>query len=159
MNPCQRWFQLSGFTRSRGTDRFWRRVEKRIDASACWPWAGGQSGTGYGYLYWRGRRQYAHRLAWELANGQPVPPGLVVRHHCDNPLCCRPSHLALGRQRDNMQDMVLRGRRRSGLLSPAAVAVIRESTRPSPALAAEFGVSPTAIQMVRRLEVYRNVEG
>jgi hypothetical protein len=134
-------------------------VDKRLDAAACWTWTGGQSGTGYGYLYWRGRRQYAHRVAWELANGQPIPPGMLVRHHCDNPLCCRPSHLALGRQSDNSRDMALRGRARKFVLSAAAVAVIRANAVPSPILAAEFGVSPTAIQMVRRGEVYRKVRG
>ena len=155
---CRRWFQFSGFTRQRGTDAFWCRVEKRLDAAACWPWTGGRSGSGYGYLCWRGRKSYAHRVAWELANGRRIPDGMLVRHHCDNPLCCRPSHLALGKHRDNMADMAQRGRRASYRLSPAAVALIRLSERPSPALAAELGVSPTAIQMVRRQEVYRNVE-
>ena len=28
----------------------------------------------------------AHRYAWTLEHG-PIPPGLVVRHRCDEPLC------------------------------------------------------------------------
>jgi hypothetical protein len=154
----RRWFQISGFTRQRGTDAFWCRVAKRLDAAACWPWTGGRSGSGYGNLWWRGSKTYAHRVAWELANGRPIPAGMLVRHHCDNPLCCRPSHLALGKHRDNMADMAERGRSRRGLLSPALAVLIRASERPSTHLAAELGVSPTAIQMVRRQEVYRNVE-
>jgi hypothetical protein len=158
VDPFARWFQINGFTRTRGTDGFWRRVSKKLDASQCWPWIGCRSGSGYGYLWWRGRYRYAHRLAWELANGRPIPPGIIVRHHCDNPLCCRPSHLVLGRHADNMADMASRGRRRQFRLSAEAVAEIRSSARPSPILAAEFGVSPTAIQMVRRGESYPLME-
>ena len=157
MNPFQRWFQCNGFGRVLRVDSFWHRVDKHLDASACWNWTGGRSGAGYGYLWWRGRREYAHRVAYMLVNGS-IPTGMVIRHQCDNPLCCRPSHLAMGRHRDNMQDMAASGRCRRFVLSPAAVAMIRQSDCPSPALAAELGVSPTAIQMVRRQEVYRNVE-
>lgn len=157
MNPFKRWFQLSGFGRVHRVDDFWRRVAKQLDAEACWPWLGCRSGTGYGYLWWRSGYRYAHRVAYELVNG-PIPSGMIVRHHCDNPLCCRPSHLAIGRKRDNSQDMVKRGRRRSGVLSAAAVAIIRASDSPSPVLAGEFGVSPTAIQMVRRGESYPSLE-
>jgi hypothetical protein len=153
MNPFARWFQINGFARVRRVDSFWRRVDKSIDASQCWLWTGGRSGAGYGYLWWRGQHLYAHRVAYELVNG-PIPPGLEIRHHCDNPLCCRPSHLTKGRHWDNMQDMAARGRRKSFQLSADAVALIRQSDSPSPVLAAEFGVSPTAIQMVRRGESY-----
>ena len=42
----------------------------------------------------------AHRYAWTLEHG-PIAPGLVVRHHCDEPLCTaprRPRARHLGRQ-------------------------------------------------------------
>jgi hypothetical protein len=45
------------------------------------------NGTGYlrpdGYIVLRvggGRRVYAHRDAWETANGQPIPDGGVIHH-------------------------------------------------------------------------------
>ena len=58
-----------------------------------------------------------HHLAWEVANG-PIPDGLWVLHHCDNPPCCEtePSdeypdgHLFLGTHADNMADMAAKGR-------------------------------------------------
>ncbi|MCH8043014.1 MAG: HNH endonuclease [Planctomycetes bacterium] len=53
-----------------------------------------------------------HRLAWEFANGRPVPQGLQVLHDCDNPPCCNPSHLFLGTNADNNADMMSKGRNR-----------------------------------------------
>ncbi|MGH7024521.1 MAG: HNH endonuclease signature motif containing protein [Caulobacteraceae bacterium] len=57
---------------------------------------------------WRDTR-YAHRLAWELANG-PIPDGLLILHKCDNPVCCNPDHLFLGTAADNHADCAAKGR-------------------------------------------------
>lgn len=104
------WWQLSGFTRVRGTDRFWRKVKKTVTAGECWPWLNGRNGAGYGVIAWGDKRVYAHRLAYELYHGAPVPEHLVVRHLCGNQLCCRPTHLAVGTPADNSRDMVEQGR-------------------------------------------------
>lgn len=67
--------------------------------------------TGYGCIRVAGRTLKAHRVSWELANGQP-PGDNLVRHICDEPLCQNPSHLLLGNNTDNMRDMYERGRNR-----------------------------------------------
>src|SRR5262249_33683010 len=51
--------------------------------------------------------------AYELCYG-PIPEGRVVLHHCDNPPCVKPSHLCLGTQRENIADMVTKGRNARG---------------------------------------------
>jgi hypothetical protein len=54
----------------------------------------------------------AHRIVWAHHNG-PIPDGLVIRHACDNPPCVNPGHLLVGTVRDNIHDMLGRGRQRN----------------------------------------------
>lgn len=78
----------------------------------CLLWTAGKCGDGYG-SFRTTRNSKAHRVAWELANGQPVPDGMCVRHKCDTPLCVNPEHLEIGTIQENNMDMDLRGRRAS----------------------------------------------
>lgn len=80
--------------------------------SGCWLWEGPVRSR-YGYHTLRGVDRIVHRLAWEEVNGR-VPDGKVVCHHCDVPLCCNPWHLFVGTQRDNLNDMMAKGRSRHG---------------------------------------------
>lgn len=54
------------------------------------------------------KRTRGHRFIYEKFNG-PIPPGLVVRHTCDNKMCINPLHLILGTFADNIRDCVERG--------------------------------------------------
>lgn len=88
-------------------DRFWPRVNV---TDGCWEWTGPRyKAGGYGRLRLAGRQVRAHRVAWELLHG-PVPDGLNVCHHCDNPPCVRPDHLFLGTDKDNADDRDAKGR-------------------------------------------------
>jgi hypothetical protein len=81
---------------------FLARVD-RSDLDGCWPYAGAVGQNGYGRIKVRGRELLSHRVAYALAYGE-IPDGLVVRHLCNNKICCRPDHLALGTHQDNMDD-------------------------------------------------------
>jgi hypothetical protein len=90
--------------------RFWAKVKK---SEGCWEWTAATNGRGYGQFYvGNGRRTSPHRYSWELYNRKPVPEGLYVCHHCDNPRCVKPHHLFLGTAQDNTDDMVAKGRAR-----------------------------------------------
>jgi hypothetical protein len=56
----------------------------------------------------------AHRYAWTLAHG-PVPPGLVLRHRCDEPLCTAEADLEVGTFADNRWDAIARPYRAADL--------------------------------------------
>lgn len=70
----------------------------------CLVFTGSCNEHGYGRIYFAGGLMKAHRFAWITAFG-PIPAGLHVLHHCDNPPCCNPEHLFLGTHQDNMADM------------------------------------------------------
>jgi hypothetical protein len=100
--------------------RFWSKVSKSPDG--CWEWTAGRLFEGdYGAYRYQGRTQRAHRVSWEMLFGK-IPEGFVICHACDNPRCVRPEHLFLGTHKDNMQDMVRKGRARplAGEHAPAA---------------------------------------
>ncbi len=89
--------------------RYWTRVDRSGGPGACWPWVGYRDRSGYGIVYRDGGTTKAHRAAWELTNG-PITDNLWVLHRCDNPPCVNPAHLFLGTARDNVADMMAKGR-------------------------------------------------
>ena len=88
--------------------RFWSNVDK---SGECWLWTGHSDGRYGRYGRRHGRDERAHRIVSELVDG-PIPDGVCVLRHCDVTLCVRPSHLFRGTQRDNIADMVVKGRAR-----------------------------------------------
>lgn len=84
--------------------------------TGCILWTGSIVNFGYGQIGAGGRKggvRYAHRVAWELANG-PIPDRLFVLHRCDVPSCVNVEHLFLGTHADNMADMAAKGRQLKG---------------------------------------------
>jgi len=86
--------------------RFSRRWVKQGD---CHVWSGARNPGGYGSMWLNGHRVSAHRLAWMFERG-PIPDGMCVLHHCDNPSCVNVEHLFLGTQADNARDRNAKGR-------------------------------------------------
>lgn len=131
---------------------------------SCIPWG---KGNGYG-RFWddNGHLIGAHQFAWEQVHG-PVPEGMCVCHHCDNPPCVNVDHLFLGTFQDNSSDMAKKGRGANGegngnsrLTQEDVVAIRRMYTedRQTPqAIADRFGVSRYAVRCILDKTTWKHV--
>ena len=121
----------------------------------CVEWTGHRDRQGYGQTYFGGRSWRAHRLAWTEANG-PIPSGMFICHHCDNPPCINVDHLFLGTNVENSADRDAKGRNkpRIGEKNQAKITreqaeAIRSDERRRGLVAAEYGLHPGTIWKIR----------
>lgn len=56
-----------------------------------------------------GKNVFLHRWIYIQMFGD-IPEGQVLRHKCDNSQCINPEHFELGTQKQNVWDMIERGR-------------------------------------------------
>ena len=90
-------------------EKFWEKVDITED-DGCWEWQGCIRGAdGYGVIWTKEKNILAHRAAWEI-DVFPIPQGMCVLHHCDNPSCVRAEHLFIGTRADNAADRDAKGR-------------------------------------------------
>lgn len=141
-------------------ERFAEKQDRSGGPAACWPWLGFRNARGYGTFKIRSYRvEKAHRVAWEIANGRPIPDGMIARHLCHEPSCTNPRHVALGSTADNSRDMVEAGRScrgerngRARMTEAQALEVLarkrrRETTQ---AIADAMGLTVWSVQCVGR---------
>lgn len=91
-------------------ERILNRVDGELDENLCWNCSLSNDYEGYSLVSIRDVTYKSHRIMWEVYNGCPIPPDMVIRHKCDNPSCVNPNHLELGTQKDNQGDKKIRGR-------------------------------------------------
>lgn len=89
--------------------RFLAKVAKDAN-TGCWLWQGSHDRRGYGQIRVDGRCTYATHVALKLFKGAIVPDGMFACHHCDTPSCVNPDHLFVGTPKQNVADMVAKGR-------------------------------------------------
>lgn len=107
-------------------ERFWSKINIIDDENSCWEWTGLLDGAGYGkFRTPQNAQTKTHRFSYELHNKVSLTPKEKICHTCDNPRCVRPTHLFKGTQKDNMVDMVNKGRS-GGKLNPSEVRKIKQ---------------------------------
>lgn len=138
-------------------ERFWSKVDK---TETCWLWTAGLHEFGYGHWAYGGRggpQTTSHRFAWVVTHGE-IPSGMFVCHRCDVPACVNPAHLFLGTHKQNMTDMVARGRNQRGArhalakLTTSDVDLIRAACaagETQKVIARRFSVSQASISNIR----------
>lgn len=135
-------------------ERFWEKV---IKTPGCWDWNGYKNKHGYGVIGFEGKRSIlAHRASMLLA-GHDIE-GKEVCHFCDNPACSNPAHLFVATQRENLDDMLAKGRKFSKL-TEGDVRLIRASSDRVKKLAERFGVHRSSIYNAREGRTWNRVGG
>ncbi len=139
-------------------ERFWSKVEK---TDWCWNWKAGKGSDGYG-IFWdipNKTSRRAPRVAWELENG-PIPEGMWILHHCDNPACVNPSHLYIGTAADNNGDAIRRGRNPpipQKLTAEQVIEIRALPYQPQGKIAAMYGVSQVTISKILRRKSWKHI--
>ena len=132
-----------------------RLAERTREVEGCHVFTGARKGNGYGEIMHEGRRRGAHVVSYEATYG-PVPEGLFVCHHCDNPPCINPDHLFVGTNSDNQLDASSKGRGSRNNLNGAKLTASQvEQIRLRLAdgdlqriVAADMGVTQSCISMI-----------
>lgn len=142
-----------------------------VPESGCWLWTGAVNEKGYGMVSVRhAASKRAHRAAYILANGE-IPEGMLVCHRCDVRCCVNPNHLFLGTPAQNSADMVAKrrqalGRRRNNpfgertgtsKLTSEQVLKIRNDTRPTLEIVAEYGISRSHVRGIIKKRFWRHL--
>lgn len=137
--------------------------------NGCWEWQKYKNKLGYGQICYMGKQLKAHRVSWIVFKG-PIPDGMCVLHKCDNPRCINPVHLFLGSMKDNVQDMINKGRHDYGMpigikawhakLTDEDVLWIRQqeySWKKCEEIAEKFGMSAFTIYNVFKRKTWKHL--
>jgi Mor family transcriptional regulator len=141
-------------------------IEREED---CWEWRTALTSGGYGAFRTEYKTIVASRFSWEIYFDK-IPEGIYVCHKCDNRKCVNPNHLFLGTPKDNMQDMIKKGRhnpvrrekhsRHTAKLNEDQVLEIKLMGKKQSAtrLAKKYGVSTYTIYSIRKGLTWRHLD-
>lgn len=149
MNEYVRPKKRRGLTIAERLDRYTKQEGE------CRVWMAARDRNGYGRIRVEGSTKFTHRVAWSEKHG-PIPAGMDVCHHCDNPPCREESHLFLGTRSDNMTDMLKKGRAPKKLTEEDVSAILGTAGTLT-AVAAQYGVSHALVGQIKRGEIWKHV--
>lgn len=148
-------------------------VVQRVDVdpnTGCWNWNRSRraKNSPYAQGHMWGKTWNMHKLSYILWKGS-VPDGMVVRHICNNPICCNPEHLQIGTQMDNVLDCMMADRHCKGTrngnakLSERQVLEIAFKYYANIAnmsqLGSDYGISRVAVRYIINGKLWSHVTG
>lgn len=146
--------------------KFWSAVEISFVPGACWSLKVKPESGGYKRFCvvanGKKHRYLAHRMSYALCRGD-VTKGMYVCHTCDNRGCVRPDHLFLGTPADNMNDMLWKGRKPTGVLvkgaklTPETAIEVYRSSDSLNTIAERHGISKKLVLNVKQGRAWRGV--
>jgi hypothetical protein len=123
----------------------------KFTGTPCLVWTFGNLLNGRPHFTIRNRSQAAYVFACEMKEGRLRPKGLVVRHACENPLCCDPNHLSFGTHRENGIDRLYHGNSKSlklDLQKVNHIHMMHKDGISAETLANNYGVTVSTIKSV-----------
>lgn len=141
-------------------ERFFEKIDVK-GPDDCWLWKGSKDQKGYGiFRDTPAHTIRSHRYMYMLELGE-IPEKMLICHKCDNPSCVNPAHLFIGTDADNMIDMVKKNRHSSGKwdnkLRVDDILDVRASNRSRKELAKFYGVSVSAIEMIKMRKNWKHI--
>jgi hypothetical protein len=134
--------------------------------NGCWIFNGTKNFSGYGRISFKGKPHRIHRLIYSMINGE-VSKKIEVCHKCDNTSCFNPDHLFSATHKENMIDMVNKGRLKVPCLKGENVAgskvtekdvvFIRSSKLKNIELAKMFSVTKSNITFIKNKGSWKHV--
>lgn len=138
--------------------RFWSKVDKSAGPDGCWPWLASVikpsklAEIPYGQFGLAGATYKAHRVAYAMHHKMQLPASVIIRHTCNNGVCCNPEHLITGTQLLSCPDKMIACRRnavrgeKAGMAKLTddqvrAIRAARAQGKILSAIAIEFGIS------------------
>lgn len=136
----------------------WLQDHREYDGQDCLIWPFKKHYDGHGIVAIDGSMKPAARVMCRIAHGNPDDEGLYALHSCGNGHlgCVHPRHLRWGSQSENMQDAISHGTTTRGSKSPSSkltdadVRSIRSDVRLHKEIAADHGISPSLVGMIKR---------
>jgi len=131
--------------------------------SGCWLWIG-TNNRGYGSFFSERKLRSATRVSLRLHRNLCVLAEYDVCHKCDTPMCVNPDHLWIGTTKENMNDMVNKGRCSklcgsavSKVLTEDDVRAILLSQDSQRKIAKRHGVSRRTVTFIQHRVTWRHV--
>jgi len=142
------------FSQTEREAAFWAKVAP-ANERGCRLWLAAKNPGGYGN-FWDGTMMVkAQRYAWFLHHG--TYPSADCCHECDTPACVEVSHLFDGTEQQNMDDMVMKGRK-SKRVSREMVRLMRRSEFGPRRWGLVMGISTGYASHIQHAERQRQVQ-